>query len=151
MLTIGYIILCQLWSTFSCIGTLLIQIYLLMPVSIVLTTCFFKCPKEICNLLRSIFNIITNLPQKDYGINTTFLLPDYIHHIRQHLIHALNDQGQLRTISQGVTKHSSAKFGRSHYLSKLQYHAYVRFPVTRTVFILQGKYETHINSNNHFP
>lgn len=125
MLTICYVILSQLRSTFSCIGTLLIQIYLLMPISIVLTTCFFKCPKESCNLLKGTFNIITHLPYKDYGINTTFLLLDYIHHIRQQLIHALNDQGQLRAVSQGRTKQISAKFGRSHYLSKVRYHAYV--------------------------
>ena len=64
LLTIGYIILCQLHSTFSCIGTLFFQLHLLIAISILLTTCFFLYPKEICNLPKSMANIETHLHTK---------------------------------------------------------------------------------------
>ena len=40
-----------------------------------------KLTKEICNLPQSTTNILTHLPNEDFGINTTSLLHEYINYI----------------------------------------------------------------------
>ena len=105
-----------------------------------------KITKETCRIPRSTANILTHLSHENFGINATSLLPDYIHCIGQQLLQALNDQGQLGTIYQGLTKYITAKYGSSLHLPKLKQQACSRSPITRTLFLLNKEYEIHITT-----
>jgi hypothetical protein len=79
-------------------------------------------------------------------MNTTSILPDYIHCIGKQLLNALNDQGQLGQIYQGLTKYISAKYGGSHHLPRLKYQACARSPTARTLYLLEREYEIHVHT-----
>jgi hypothetical protein len=99
-----------------------------------------KITKETCRIPRSTANILTHLSHANFGINATSLLPDYIHCIGQQLLQALNDQGQLGTIYQGLTKYIVAKYGGSLHLPKLKQQACSRSSIARTLFLLTPAY-----------
>jgi hypothetical protein len=107
-----------------------------------------KITKEACRIPRSTANILTHLSHENFGINATSLLPDYIHCIGQQLLQALNDQGQLGTIYQGLTKYITAKYGGSLDLPKLKQQACSKSPIARTLFLLKKEYEIHIATTN---
>lgn len=54
-----------------------------------------KLTKETCNILKSNTNIGIFLSTKDFNINITSLLPDYIHCTCKQLLYALSNLGQL--------------------------------------------------------
>ena len=105
-----------------------------------------KLTKDICHIPKSSANILTQLSHKNFGINVTSLLPDYIHCIGQQLIQALNDPGQLGNIYQGLAKYISAKYGGSLHLPKLKQQACTRSPIARTLFLLEREYEIHVTT-----
>ena len=107
-----------------------------------------KIIKKTCKIPRSTANILTHLSHENFGINTTSLLPYYIHCIGQQLLHALNDQGQLGTIYQGLTKYITARYGGSLHLPKLKQQACSRSPIARTLYLLKKEYEIHIATAN---
>ena len=107
-----------------------------------------KITKEACKIPKSTANILTHLSHENFGINATSLLPDYIHCIGQQLLHALNDQGQLGTIYQGLTKYITARYGGSLHLPKLKQQACSRSPIARTLYLLKKEYEIHITTKN---
>lgn len=97
-------------------------------------------------------NILTHLSNEDFGINTTSILPEYIHCIGKQLLNALNDQGQLGQIYQGLTKYITAKYGGSYHLPCLNYQACARSPTTKTMYLLEWEYEIHVSTNiKNFP
>ena len=67
-----------------------------------------KLAKEICNIPKSTTNILTHRYVEDFNINTTPLLPNYIHCIDKQLLFALNDIGQSWLINQRLAKHITA-------------------------------------------
>ena len=103
-----------------------------------------KLTKEICNLPNSTTNALTHLSHEDFGMNTTSILPNYIHCIGKQLLNALNDQGQLGQIYQGLTNYIIAKYGGSYHLPRLKYHACVRSLTARTLYLLEREYEIHV-------
>lgn len=92
-------------------------------------------------------NILTRLSHEDFGINTTSILPDYIHCIGKQLLNALKDQGQLGQIYQGLTKYIRAKYGGSHHLPCLKYQVCARSSTTRTLYLLKWEYEIHVHTS----
>lgn len=107
-----------------------------------------KLIKEIFNIPKSTANILTHLPNDNFGINTTFLLPDYVNCIGQQLIQALNDQGQLGILFQRFTKYITTNYGGSLHLPKLKYQACSRSPIGGTLFLLEREYEIHASTTN---
>lgn len=81
-----------------------------------------KLTNEIYNIPKNITNILTHQINKEFDINTTSLLPNYLYCNRQQFIQALNDPRQLETICQILTKHIIAKYGGSlqlHFITKI--------------------------------
>ena len=92
------------------------------------------------------------IPNEDFGINTTSLLPNYINCVGKQLLNALNDQGQLSQIYQGLTKYITTKYGGSYHLPRLKYQACGRSPTIRTLYLLEREYEIHVHTTiKHFP
>ena len=106
-----------------------------------------KLIEEICYLPNNTTNILTHLSNQDFGKNTTSILPDYINCIDKQLLNALNDQGQLGQIYQGLTKYITSKYGGSHHLPHLKYQACARSPISHTLYLLEREYEIHVHTS----
>ena len=63
------------------------------------------------------------------------------------LIQALNHQGQLGKVYQGLTKYIVTKYGSSCNLAKLTYQACAKSLIALTFILLEKGYEVHIDIN----
>ena len=108
-----------------------------------------KLTKKICSIPKSMTNILTHLPHKGFGIKPTSLLFTRLHKLdSKQLLHALNDQGQLGQIYQGITKHIIANFGRSLHLLHLKYQACLRSPIAQILYMLEREYKIYMNTKD---
>jgi hypothetical protein len=103
-----------------------------------------KLTKTICKIPNNTTNILVDLNDDNYGINTTSILLDYITYVSKQLIQSLNDQVQLRKSYQGLTEYIVIKYGRSLNLPKLTHQACGRSPTAMTLFLLERQFEIHI-------
>ena len=102
--------------------------------------------KNICGLPKCLSNAVTQLPQNMFGTEAFSLKNAYITCIGEQLINALNDQGRLGRIYNGLTKHILAKHGGSLHLPRISPHDCMRSPITRTLYLLKKTSDTHLRS-----
>ena len=81
-----------------------------------------------------------------FGTEAFSLKNAYITCIGEQLINALNDQGRLRSIYNGLTKYILAKHGGSLNLPRISPHDCTRSPITRTLYLLKKTSATHLES-----
>lgn len=111
-----------------------------------------KLTKNVCKIQISTTNILTHLNTKNFGINATFVLPNYLTCISKQLIQALNDPRTQGKVYQWLTKCIVTKDGGSLGLPKLTYQTCSRSPTTKTLFLLEKIFESHIdNGDKTFP
>ena len=81
-----------------------------------------------------------------FGTEAFSLKNAYITCIGEQLINALNDQGRLGSIYNGLTKYILAKHGGSLNLPRISPHDCTRSPITRMLYLLKKTSATHLKS-----
>ena len=91
-------------------------------------------------------NAVTQFSQNMFGTEAFSLKNAYITCIGEQLINALNDQGRLGKIYNGLTTHIFAKHGGSLNFPRISLHDCIRSPITRTLYLLKTISEAHLES-----
>lgn len=104
-----------------------------------------KLTKNMCKLPNSTTNVLTHLTTDDYGINTTFFVPNHTC-IGKKLTQALHDQGQLGKIYQRLAKYMVTKDEGSLNLPKLSPQACTISPTSMTLYILGKEFGIHVDT-----
>ena len=102
--------------------------------------------KTICGLPKCMSNAVAQLPHTMFGTATFSLKNAYLTCIGEQLINALNDQGRLGKIYNGLTTHILAKHGGSLNIPRISPHDCLRSPITRTLYLLKTIGGAHLKS-----
>ena len=102
--------------------------------------------KNICGLPKSMPNVVTQLLQVMFGMETFSLKNAYITCIGEQFINALNDKGRLGKIYNGLINYILAKHGGSLNLLRITQHDCIRSPITRALYLLKTTSGAHLKS-----
>jgi hypothetical protein len=103
--------------------------------------------KSIYGIPRSAPNVMTQLPHNMFGLEAFSLRNVYLRCIGEQLRDALNDKGRLGIMYQGLINYIFAKNGGAQNIPRIIKQAYVRSPISRTLYLLRHVVGTHIRKN----